>query len=247
VSDENSSGIKIRRLFAEGVMVVASILVAFALDAWWEERQLEQEIREDLAIVEAELTENMRLIDQMLEMMERVTDAGTALSKAMLADSGGESISVPGRLIYWGVFINPTLDPSLGAIDAWIATGRMGGLANPELRKRLASVRGKVNDVTEEQIVARDLGILNFYPALSESLDDLRPVAEVFQAGFTQRQKIGVNEIPEIEYLTIPNNKELRLVIQARTLWYLASVSEMKDFRDELEEIREMLQEELGG
>jgi hypothetical protein len=121
----------------------------------------------------------------------------------------------------------------------------MGGLTNPELRKRLASVRGKVNDVTEEQIVARDLGIQGFYPGLSAHLDDLRPIEAVFKAGFTQRQKIGVKEVPEIQSMSIPNNRALRLVMQSRTLWYMASVSEMQDFRDELLEIQALLQEEL--
>ena len=246
MTGDQDSGIRLKRLLAEGVMVVASILVAFALDAWWEERQLAQEMREDLAIVDAELTENIRLVDQMVEMMLRVTDAGDKLAEAMLVNSAADHVDVPGDWLYWGLFINPTLDPSLGAIDAWIATGRMAGLANPELRKRLASVRGKVNDVTEEQIVARDLGVLNFYPALAEQLDDLRPIAEVFKAGFTQRQKIGVLEIPELGLMTIPNNKELRLVVQSRTLWYLGSVSEMRDFRDELVEIQVLLQEEFA-
>ena len=41
----------IAKLALEGAVVVASILIAFALDAWWAERQLEQEIAEDLSIV----------------------------------------------------------------------------------------------------------------------------------------------------------------------------------------------------
>lgn len=51
----------IAKLILEGLVVVASILVAFALDAWWDDRQLQQETAEDLVIVEYELAENVRL------------------------------------------------------------------------------------------------------------------------------------------------------------------------------------------
>jgi hypothetical protein len=36
------------------------------------------------------------------------------------------------------------------ALDAWIASGHLGGLDSRILRQRLASVRGKVEDVVEE-------------------------------------------------------------------------------------------------
>ena len=245
MANGKQNGIGIRRLFAEGVMVVASILVAFALDAWWEERQLEQEMREDLTIVQAELTENIRLAEQMIEMMGRVTDAGDSIVDAMLAKPDAAQIEVPGQWLYWGMFNNPTLDPSLGAIDAWIATGRLAGIRNAELRKRLASVRGKVDDVTEEQHIARELGTRDLYPLLSEVMNDLGPIAETFAAGLTQRQRIGVHDIAELEPMAIPNGNGIQLLMQARILWYRASLGEMGDFRDELLEIQALLNEEL--
>jgi len=42
-----------KSLSIEATAIVVSILLAFAIDAWWEERQTEQDIIEDLAIVES--------------------------------------------------------------------------------------------------------------------------------------------------------------------------------------------------
>ena len=62
---------------------MASILIAFALDAWWAERQLEQEIAEDLAIVEYELAENIRLVQLTIDIMNEVIAANNTIIAAL--------------------------------------------------------------------------------------------------------------------------------------------------------------------
>lgn len=239
-------GIDFPQLLAEGVMVVASILVAFALDAWWEERQLERDMLEDLAIVEAELAENIRLVGDTIEMMVRVTDAGTELLNAMKAQPESVHVAFAGDRLFWALFFNPTLDVSVGAIDAWIAAGRLAGIDNPELRKRLASVRGKVADVTEEQLVARLVATRDIYPLLREEIGDIGPIYELYTAGFHGRPSTGVLEVPELAPIQVPNTNGIRFSVQARGLWYGASIIEMNDFKAELEGIRSLLLEEIG-
>ena len=104
MSVEKGSGIRVKRLFAEGVMVVVSILIAFALDAWWEERQLQQEILEDLTIVEAELAENIRLTDVTIDMMQKVVVNAEALVDAMYEDVDSNVIDIPADSVFWAVF-----------------------------------------------------------------------------------------------------------------------------------------------
>ena len=246
MTDYLDGGVRIRRLLAEGVTVVVSILIAFALDAWWEQRQLEDEMREDLAIVETELAENVRLIDFNLDLMDRVITASSSITEALFSDPGATAVELPGEWLYWGIFVNPTLDLSLGAIDAWIATGRLAGIDDPGLRKRLASVRGKVADVTEEQEVARDVGTRDLYPYLAETGGDVRPIVAIFEGGLSQRPITGAYEVPQIDTMRIPNSPQLRLLMQARAIWYLASAQEMRDLRNDLKEIQGLLQKQLA-
>lgn len=52
----------VSRLLLEGLVVIASILTAFALDAWWADRQLTGEVVVDLQGVDRELAANVELV-----------------------------------------------------------------------------------------------------------------------------------------------------------------------------------------
>ena len=227
-------------------MVVASILVAFALDAWWAERQLEQEIAEDLAIVEYELAENIRLGQLAIDIMERVVKASETLIAALEVQPDSAAVEAAGSTVFWGIFISPTFDPSLGGTDAWIAAGRLAGIDSPQLRQRLASVRGKVVDVREEQLVARDISVFDIYPLIDEKIGDIAVVQQMFASGLHARQGTSMQAVPESGSISVPNSNALRFLLRARTIWFEASIHEMRDFQAELEEIQALIQKEIG-
>ncbi len=52
------------RLLAEGIVVIGSILIAFAIDAWWARRQTDALERELLSRLEAGFEENQRLAEE---------------------------------------------------------------------------------------------------------------------------------------------------------------------------------------
>ena len=56
-----------RRLTAEGAAIVISILQAFWIDAWWEDRVESAQLAEYLAAVEAELVETELFVGRQLE------------------------------------------------------------------------------------------------------------------------------------------------------------------------------------
>jgi len=236
----------VARLAAEGVVVVASILIAFALDAWWAERQLEQEIAEDLAIVEYELAENIRLAQLTIDIMNEVVAANNTIIAALEAQPDSAIVEVPDNTFFWGFFSNPTFDPSLGGTDAWIAAGRLAGIDSPELRQRLASVRGKVVDVREEQLVGRDISVFEIYPLIDDEIGDISVIQQMFASGLHARQKTSVLPIPEQGTISLPNSSALQFLLRARAIWYESSIHEMRDFMDELEAIQVLIQEEIG-
>lgn len=236
----------VTRLAAEGVVVVASILIAFALDAWWAERQLEQEIAEDLAIVEYEMAENIRLAQLTIDIMEQVVAAGNIIVAELQVQPDSAIVEVPDNTFFWGFFSNPTFDPSLGGTDAWIAAGRLAGIDSPQLRQRLASVRGKVADVREEQLVGRDISVFNIYPVIEEKIGDIESIQQMFASGLHARQGTSIQTIPESGTISVPNSNALRFLLRARIVWYESSIYEMGDFQAELEEIQLLIQEEIS-
>jgi hypothetical protein len=240
----------VAKLALEGVVVVASILIAFALDAWWDDRQIQQETAEDLAIVQFELAENIRLIQVTMEIMNQVVAANDTLIAKLMAQPDSDLVEIEDTTIFFGIFSNPTLDLSLGGTDSWIAAGRLGGVGSPILRQRLASMRGKVEDVVEEQHIAREIAVHEIYPLIKDKIGDIGLVQQLFSAGFHARQRTSVQVVSGLGTIAIPNSNALRFLLRARTMWYEASIYETGDFQTELEEIQLLLQEEmrrLGG
>lgn len=240
----------IAKLALEGAVVVVSILIAFALDAWWDDRELQQETAEDLAIVEFELAENIRLVQVTMDIMSQVVVANNSLIAELLAHPDSAMVEIQDATIFWSLFSHPTFDPSLGGTDAWIATGRLGGLESSLLRRRLASVRGKVEDVVEEQRVARELVVREIYPLIKNDIGDIASVQQMFSDGLHARQATSVQTVTGSGTIRIPNSNALRFLLRTRTLWLEASIHETADFQTELEQIQSLLQREivrLGG
>jgi hypothetical protein len=235
----------IAKLALEGAVVVTSILVAFALDAWWADKQQEQETNEDLAIVEFELAENIRLVQVTMDIMNNVVEANKTLIAQLMAQPDSAMVEIEDTTIFWGIFSNPTLDPSFGGIDAWIAAGRLGALGNPVLRQRLASVRGKVEDVIEEQRIAREIAVHEIYPLIKDKIGDIGIVQQLFSDGYHARQSTSVQAVTGMGTVSVPNSNALRFLLRARMIWYEASIYETGDFQTELEEIQLLLQEEI--
>ena len=245
MSNELFSRRNIAKLALEGAVVVISILTAFALDAWWNDRQLQQETAEDLAIVQFELIENIRLIRVTMEIIDQVLAANNVLIDKLLSQPDSAMVEIDDTTVWWGIFNNPTLDLSFGATDAWIADGRLGALGSPILRQRLASVRGKVGDVVEEQQIAREISVREVYPLIKDEIGDIELIQEIVSAGLQARQRTSVQVISGSGTIAVPNSNALRFLLRARSLWYEASMYETRDFQTELEEILLLLQEEM--
>jgi hypothetical protein len=126
----------------------------------------------------------------------------------------------------------------------------LGGLESSLLRRRLASVRGKVEDVVEEQHVARELAVREIYPLIKDEIDDIASVQQMFSDGLHARQATSVQAVSGSGTIRIPNSNALRFLLRTRTLWLEASIYETGDFQTELEEIQSLLRKEivrLGG
>jgi hypothetical protein len=240
-----SQNIPWKRIAVEGAAIVASILLAFAIDAWWDDRQLVQETAEDLAIVQYELAENIRLAQVTMDIMNQVIAANNDLIDKLSAYPVGETVEIKDTTVFWSLFSNPTFDPSLGGTDAWIATGRLSGLGSPALRQRLAGVRGKVEDVVEEQRIAREIGVREIYPLIKSDIGDIDLIQEIMSAGLSARQSTPVLPLNSSGTISIRNSDELRFLLRARMLWYEGSLHETRDFLTELEEIQVMLEREM--
>jgi len=76
------------RLLLEGVVIVVSILLAFAIDAWWDERQQAEEAMLQVERVVAELEANIVRLDDQIARLDITTNA----AKRFLSKFGPEPV-----------------------------------------------------------------------------------------------------------------------------------------------------------
>jgi hypothetical protein len=143
------------RVFVEGVVIVASILLAFALDAWWDRRGERVWERAQLEALHGEFTENHIDLSSALEVHELVRARSDSLIEYLRQTRFGTSVEVADTVLA-AVLITPTYDPALGTLGALLTSGDLSRIRNQRLVALLARWPGAVEDVTEdEQSVVR--------------------------------------------------------------------------------------------
>ena len=86
-------------LLAEGAVVLASILVAFALDAAWDNNELARELARDLQSVASEIEANIEQARFHIEIDGRIVAASEALLEALNAVPDGDMAQVMDTVI----------------------------------------------------------------------------------------------------------------------------------------------------
>lgn len=137
------------RWLTEGLVIVASILVAFALDAWWDERVEDRRGREALVALGDELQRAQAELDSVLVLNNRLmADAGRFLTtdpeaaRTMPRDSMSRVLAGMGG----GMVFNP----SQGATQALLAGG-LDLVDDAELRARIAAWPGVLDEIAVDQ------------------------------------------------------------------------------------------------
>jgi len=227
-----------RPLLVEGVVIVVSIVLAFGLDAWWDALAEGRQLREQLGSVEAEVGGNRDLVLFQIDYMERMIGAGAALVAAIdSAASVGGVVTVPDTLA-WIPLANPTLDASLGAIDALVASGQLALVRDPEIRTLLAGLRDRIEDAVEEQEQALTVYYDHFFPRLVEA--GYRTPAVVDESLFDYwAERTAGRPTRSFGMVEFPADPSLAETMGERLRLYAISVDEMRELLAVLDDLEE--------
>jgi hypothetical protein len=152
------------RIGAESAAIVVSILFAFSLDAWWEQRRnsdaeqvllesLQNEISENVTELEELSSRHLRLVEDLEEI--RAATLGKIGSSVEL---DAETLS---SLASW-----TTSDLATGTVEGLLASGELQLLSSPELRSTLAAWPADVADAQEDEILAQQFIEFTLTPSL---------------------------------------------------------------------------------
>lgn len=142
------------RLAAEGFVVVASILLAFAIDAWWDGHLEDRREDRQLAAMREDFFASSVAIVEVLESIEQHANGVDELI-SMLKSAEGESVQVPGHLLGYAIGWR-TSDVSTSTLDTLIASGDLNQLENEDLRRDLAGFPAFLLNLTEDELMAME-------------------------------------------------------------------------------------------
>lgn len=155
------------RIFIEAFAIVASILLAFAIDAWWDDRKERQFEQETLVSLEAEYEDHRLSIER--QTASHRMQLG-AIGKLMEACQSGNYIVPDMSLddaLYW-LMVPVTTDLGSGVRDSLISAGRIEVLRNRDLRYALSEWDSVLDEVVDGQVFSLNLVRESFIPLLAK-------------------------------------------------------------------------------
>jgi hypothetical protein len=125
------------RLIIEGLVVVASILVAFALDAWWSQRAERQVELGNLRALSSDFRQNVTRLETVIAREEEIVGA----SRRLLAVGDARDAQLPAdslAQLLGSLFVSSRFDPVMGAYEAVVGSGGLAQIRDDSLRLALA-------------------------------------------------------------------------------------------------------------
>ncbi|UCC25845.1 MAG: hypothetical protein JSU98_01865 [Gemmatimonadales bacterium] len=239
------------RLLLEGVVILTSILIAFLLEGWRADRELARELAQELTSVQAELERNRDLVTVERVALRRVLDGGDSLLH-QLRSADGPYVEVVDTLAWLGTGWSVSFSPSLGAVDALIASGRLAQVSNSELRLLLAGLRDMIADAFEEEEGARGISTTQVAPLVGAHLDlnTLFEIGRRFFAsdedtqGMTPQERVRTRALVSSGTVSFPADVSVRSAVGHRLGWLSTAYSEFGSLERHLERMIELVADE---
>jgi len=239
------------KLALEGVVILASILAALFLEGWRDDRELAKEVALELVSVGLELERNRDMVLAELSAIDRIVTATDSILVA-LGDAPDQAyVQVADSLAWLVAGWMPTLDPSLGAVEALLSSGRLSQVRDPELRLGLAGLRDLFLDASEEQTQALSLSADQLWPRFTRSPDmhAVRRLSREFvsgrqEAGVSPQEQMAGGRMPSYQQVAFPNGDDVRGTLNLKLMWLEAAKAELRPLLPHLERLVTLLPSE---
>ena len=139
-----------KRIAVEATAIVGSILLAFAIDAWWEDRQIRIDEQQVLLGLSAEFVTNHEVLSR--ELASHLKDL-QSLEDILLLIEGSQSDDAKSiAMAALSEMQSPkTTDLGSGTLNALLNSGRVEILRSRKLRTQLTAWEGVIGEVLDDQ------------------------------------------------------------------------------------------------
>ena len=157
-----------KRLSIEATVIVGSILLAFAIDAWWDQRQerslertaligLQSEYQNHRALIVRHKAQHESIIQHVSYLMDS-TQSGAWNSNEYSIDNSIQFLLIPS-----------TTDLGNGVRDSLINAGNIGIISDVQLRYDLSAWDSVMEELSDDQELGRNIVMNMIIPYLARS------------------------------------------------------------------------------
>jgi hypothetical protein len=150
-----SQNIPWKRITVESAAIVASILLAFAIEAWWEARQANQQRLGHVTALDRDFRQMAVRAQASFDNADRAAVAGNHLL-SLIAHEAEPSADVA-RMSIVSLGMYEVFSPSVGAYDAIVSSGDIELLKISDLKRELAAFFGSFEDMRVSERLLVDL------------------------------------------------------------------------------------------
>ena len=140
------------RVSVEGVVIVASILLAFGIDAWWARIESHRNALAELGTVFEEVHEARTQLQDLVRWRERERSAALAVQTRLEGVSPDNPIALPDTLFALSFGMKLVTDAPTRATDAFITSGHIDEVEDFELRQALLSWTSSLTDLRDDEV-----------------------------------------------------------------------------------------------
>ena len=170
----NSNAILWKRLTAEGTAIVLSILLAFWIDAWWQNKLEVEETDALISGLHSDFQTSQAHLEEWLAGNERALRATTAFLDELKRAALNDEVLVRHEWVVAAIGA-PTYSPTDTSLRTSIATGQIELIEDSELRNTLAIWRQQLDDTQEDEVLIREIVVNQLVPILSRQVRLGRP------------------------------------------------------------------------
>ena len=231
------------RIGTEGVAIIASILIAFSLDAWWDGRELAEREDRYLESLERDFLENRENLEQTIQVQSAVMESiqklvlfGATATPAPDADSVMSLVTLVFR------DTNVGFSPNLGTYQELLNTSSLQVLRNDSLRTLLADFGVSGETLRRMDAGANDGWAMDVTEHLMTRLDLVANLPQYL---------LGADSLVEmlpstVEYRSLPSDRVFRNVMVGRLAVTAVRLSMYRGLAESIDEVLRVLASELG-
>lgn len=138
-------------------LIAIGILVAFFLDAWWDDQIEQKEISDTLQAVYVDFLSTKDELNAVIYANKTYMDGVTKLVSLSLDDIERLDTTAKSDLTYLLPTGGITFDPVLGSLDALISSGQLNRVRNIKLRSLIGAWPSLMDEIGEDQKILIDM------------------------------------------------------------------------------------------